>query len=183
MDDGEDGEGPGMSLSALEEKLKPEVLATFEEIEALYKKLHKMQHRRLETMTSGEEVSPRSEKTYEKAREELVSKVEQVRLHNNRIEELVTQLKQLNQRLNALEGQLLRMAEGCKVRARRIPASSIAATSWIRTGSSGWRRCPARAGSCSPRKHFERHRHDARRRSPPWRTMPACRSASSAAST
>ena len=42
-------------------------------------------------------------------------KVEQVRLHNNRIEELVTQLKQLNQRLTALEGQLLRMAEGCKV--------------------------------------------------------------------
>jgi RNA polymerase primary sigma factor len=115
LDDGEDGEGPGMSLSALEEKLKPEVLATFEEIEALYKKLHKMQHKRLESMTSGESVNLRSEKTYEKAREELVSKVEQVRLHNNRIEELVMQLKQLNQRLTALEGSLLRMAEGCKV--------------------------------------------------------------------
>src|SRR5271165_1873524 len=114
-DDDDDGEGPGMSLSALEEKLKPEVLATFEEIEGLYKKLHKMQHRRLETMTSGEAVTTRSEKSYERAREELVSKVEQVRLHNNRIEELVTQLKQLNQRLNALEGQLMRMAEGCKV--------------------------------------------------------------------
>ena len=38
-----------------------------------------------------------------------------MRLHNNRIEELVTQLKQLNQRLTALEGQLLRMAEACKV--------------------------------------------------------------------
>jgi RNA polymerase primary sigma factor len=115
LEDGDDGEGPGMSLSALEEKLKPEVLATFEEIEALYKKLHKMQHKRLETMTSGEMVNLRSEKTYEKSREELVSKVEQVRLHNNRIEELVTQLKQLNQRLTALEGSLLRMAEGCKV--------------------------------------------------------------------
>ncbi|HEY1933937.1 MAG TPA: RNA polymerase sigma factor RpoD [Acetobacteraceae bacterium] len=114
MDD-EDGEGPGMSLSALEEKLKPEVLATFEEIEALYKKLYKMQHRRLETMTSGEDVSSRSEKTYEKSRDELVQKVGQVRLHNNRIEELVMQLKQLNQRLTALEGQLMRMAEGCKV--------------------------------------------------------------------
>ena len=62
LDDGEDGEGPGMSLSALEEKLKPEVLATFEEIEALYKKLHKMQHKRLETMTSGDAVNVRSEK-------------------------------------------------------------------------------------------------------------------------
>jgi RNA polymerase primary sigma factor len=113
--DDDDGDGAGMSLSALEEKLKPEVLATFEEIEALYKKLHKMQHRRLETMTSGEDVSSRSEKTYEKSRDELVEKVGQVRLHNNRIEELVMQLKQLNQRLTTLEGQLMRMAEGCKV--------------------------------------------------------------------
>ena len=113
--DDEDGEGAGLSLSALEEKLKPEVLTTFEEIEGLYKKLQKFQSRRLETMTSGEEVNARSEKSYEKLREELVSKVAQVRLHNNRIEELVTQLKMLNQRLTALEGQLLRMAESCKV--------------------------------------------------------------------
>jgi len=115
LDGDDEGEGPGISLSALEEKLKPEVLTTFEDIEGLYKKLHKVQHRRLETMTSGEEVTARSEKTYERQREELVRKVEQVRLHNNRIEELVTQLKQLNQRLTALEGQLLRTAEGCKV--------------------------------------------------------------------
>jgi RNA polymerase primary sigma factor len=116
-DDDEDGEGEGsgLSLSALEEKLKPEVLATFEEIEVLYKKLHKMQSKRLDSITAGEEVNARSEKSYEKLREELVSKVEQVRLHNNRIEELVTQLKQLNQRLTGLEGQLLRMAESTKV--------------------------------------------------------------------
>ncbi len=113
-EDGE-GEGPGMSLSALEEKLKPEVLANFEEVEALYKKLHKMQHKRLESLTAGEEVNTRSEKSYEKLREELVAKVEQVRLHNNRIEELVQQLKELNQRLTALEGQLLRLATDAKV--------------------------------------------------------------------
>ncbi len=114
-EDSEEGEGPGMSLSALEEKLKPEVLANFEEIEALYKKLHKVQSRRLETMTLGEEMNARSEKSYEKQREELVALVEQVRLHNNRIEELVTQLKQLSQRLNTLEGQLLRLGEQCKI--------------------------------------------------------------------
>jgi RNA polymerase primary sigma factor len=115
LEDGEEGEGAGLSLSALEEKLKPDVLATFEEIEASYKKLSKMQTKRLDSMTSGEEVSTRSEKTYEKLREELVARVQQVRLHNNRIEELVTQLKQLTQRLNGLEGQLLRFAESSKV--------------------------------------------------------------------
>ncbi|MDE2008056.1 MAG: RNA polymerase sigma factor RpoD, partial [Rhodospirillales bacterium] len=116
-DDSEDdeGEGAGLSLSAQEEKLKPEVLATFEEIETLYKKLYKVQSRRLETLTSGDEVSVRSEKNYEKQREELVQKVGQVRLHNNRIEELVTQLKELNHRLTAAEGALLRQADACKV--------------------------------------------------------------------
>jgi len=115
LDDDGEGEGPGMSLSALEEKLKPEVLANFEEIEGLYRKLQKVQARRLETITSGEEMNLRSERTYEKQREEVVGKVEQVRLHNNRIEELVVQLKQISQRLNGLEGQLLRMAEAAKV--------------------------------------------------------------------
>ena len=115
LDDDAEGEGPGMSLSALEEKLKPEAFAGFEDIEGLYKKLQKVQARRLETITSGEEMTTRSERTYEKQREELVGKVEQVRLHNNRIEELVVQLKQISQRLNQLEGQLLRMAESTKV--------------------------------------------------------------------
>jgi RNA polymerase primary sigma factor len=113
MEEGEEGEGAGLSLSALEEKL--EVLATFEEIEGFYKKLSKMQTKRLETITSGEEMSSRTEKSYEKLREELVGKVQSVRLHNNRIEELVQQLKQLTQRLNGLEGQLLRFAESSKV--------------------------------------------------------------------
>jgi len=115
LDDDGEGEGPGMSLSALEEKLKPDVLATFEEIEGLYRKLQKVQTKRLETITSGEEMNLKSERVYEKQREEVVGKVEQVRLHNNRIEELVIQLKQISQRLNGLEGQLLRMAEAAKV--------------------------------------------------------------------
>ena len=115
IDEEAEAEGANLSLSALEEKLKPEVLQQFEEIEALYKKLHKLQTRRLDSITSGEQVNERSEKNYEKLREELVGKVEQVRLHNNRIEELVLQLKQISQRLNGLEGRMLRYAESAKV--------------------------------------------------------------------
>jgi RNA polymerase primary sigma factor len=115
IDDDEDGEGAGMSLSALEEKLKPEIFTHFEEIEKLYEKLAKIQQKRLDNLTAGGDVNSRTEKNYEKLRDELVAKVEQVRLHNNRIEELVAQLKVLNQRLNGLEGQILRLAESTKV--------------------------------------------------------------------
>jgi RNA polymerase primary sigma factor len=115
IEDDEDGEGVGMSLSALEEKLKPDIFKYFEEIEKLYEKLAKIQQKRLDNLTAGADVNTRSEKNYEKLRDELVAKVEQVRLHNNRIEELVAQLKVLNQRLNGLEGQILRLAESAKV--------------------------------------------------------------------
>jgi RNA polymerase primary sigma factor len=115
VEEDEDGEGAGMSLSALEEKLKPEIFQHFEEIEKLYDKLAKLQTKRIDNLTAGGDINSRSEKAYEKLRDELVARVEQVRLHNNRIEELVAQLKVLNQRLNGLEGQMLRLAEGCKV--------------------------------------------------------------------
>ncbi|WP_215761775.1 RNA polymerase sigma factor RpoD [Acetobacter sp. P1H12_c] len=110
-----EGEGSGLSLSALEEKLKPEILAHFEDIEPLYEKLRKLQVRRIDVLTTGEEVQDRSEQIYAALRDELVGKVEQVHLHNNRIEDLVIQLKELFRTLNVLEGRMLRLAESCRV--------------------------------------------------------------------
>ncbi len=116
FEEGEEGEGMGLSLSALEEKLKPEVLANFAEIENLYGKLQKLSTKRMEAYTSGEELAGRGEKTYEKQRRDLIALVEKVHLHNNRIEELVDQLKGLNRKLTVLEGQVLRLAESQKVK-------------------------------------------------------------------
>src|SRR3954463_1407317 len=47
FEEGEEGERLGLSLSALEEKLKPEALAAFEAIEAAYAKLQKLQNKRM----------------------------------------------------------------------------------------------------------------------------------------
>lgn len=110
-----EGDGASLSLSALEEKLKPEILATFEAIEPLYHHLRSLQVDRIENMTRGEAISSKQEKEYEEVRNRLVSMVEQIRLHNNGIEELVTHLKSQFQRLNSLEGQMLRLAESCRV--------------------------------------------------------------------
>ena len=116
FEEGEEGEGLGLPLSALEEKLKPEVLATFEQIEAVYGKLSKLSSKRMEAFTSGEELATRGEKNYEKLRSELITLVEKVQLHNNRIEELVDQLKTLNRRMTVMEGQVLRLADSQKVK-------------------------------------------------------------------
>ncbi|EHH67201.1 RNA polymerase sigma factor RpoD [Gluconobacter morbifer] len=113
--DGEQQEGSGLSLSALEEKLKPEILARFEAIEPLYHKLRQLQIKRIEALTSGQDYPDKSEEVYESLRHELVSLVEQVHLHNNRIEELVAQIKLHVQRLNGIEGRMMRLAESCKI--------------------------------------------------------------------
>jgi RNA polymerase primary sigma factor len=77
----------------------------------------------MDAYTSGGETSQRSEKTYEKQRSELVALVQKVQLHNNRIEELVDQLKGLNRRLMGLEGQIVRLAEGQKVKREEFVAN------------------------------------------------------------
>ncbi|MBV1831787.1 RNA polymerase sigma factor RpoD [Komagataeibacter sp. AV436] len=110
-----EGEGAGLSLSALEEKLKPEILEQFQEVEALYEALHKVQAERLEKFTAGLEISADEEARYEQLRLELVGKVQQVHLHNARIEVLVEHLKGIFQRLNGLEGRMLRLAESTRV--------------------------------------------------------------------
>ncbi len=123
FEEGEEGEGVGLSLSALEEKLKPEALAAFEAIEAAYGKLEKMSNKRMEAYTSGGEYAVRSEKTYEKQRAELVGFVQKVHLHNNRIEELVDQIKGLYRRMTGFEGQVLRLAESHKVKREEFLAN------------------------------------------------------------
>ena len=115
-EDFDEDEGAQLSLSALEEKLKPEVLATFEAIAAAYKKLAKLQEGRLKTLSEGSTPTPQAEKKYEKTKAEVVELVQRVHLNNARIEQLVEELRDLNQRLTAFEGQLLRIAEGAKVK-------------------------------------------------------------------
>ena len=113
-DDDDDGEN-NLSLAALEAKLKPEVIETFENIAKTYKKLHRVQMQRLELLTSGEEPKPSQEKRFQKLRKELIELMEDVHLNNNRIEQLLDQLYGLNRRLVGLEGKILRMATTARV--------------------------------------------------------------------
>ncbi|MEQ8966074.1 MAG: RNA polymerase sigma factor RpoD [Azospirillaceae bacterium] len=112
--EGDEDEG-GPSLSAMEEALKPQVLETFDKIEATYSKLHKLQEQRLSALQRGETPSKQSDARYEKLKHELVELMEGIHLNNNRIEQLVEQLYGLNRTLVGLEGQLLRLAMDCRV--------------------------------------------------------------------
>jgi len=115
-DDDPDGEENSLSLAAMEAKLIPHVVETFEQIAKTYNRLHRAQVQRIEALQRGEEVKPSLEKRYAKIRHELVGLMEDIHLNNARIEQLVEQLYDLNRALIGLEGKLLRIAVGCNVK-------------------------------------------------------------------
>ncbi len=114
-DGAEDDEENALSLSALEEKLKPEVLRTLTKIFKVYLEMSKVQNRRLSTLARGQKPSADFEKSYEKHRKKMVELVRTVHINANRIEQLKLALYDLNRRLMMLEGRLLRMAESFKI--------------------------------------------------------------------
>ncbi len=111
-EEGEDGEGEqNISLSAMEQELKPVVLEIFDNIAVAFKKYERAQEKRLAALQGGPKLSPQSEKRFEKLKDELRELMSTVRLNNNRIEALVDQLYGINRALVTLEGKLLRLAE------------------------------------------------------------------------
>jgi RNA polymerase primary sigma factor len=112
---GEDDDENALSLSALEEKLKPEVLRTLTRIAKVYIEMSKVQNRRLSTLNRGQKPSAEFEKSYEKHRKKIVELVRTVHINANCIEQLKLQLYDLNRRLMMLEGKLMRLAEGFRV--------------------------------------------------------------------
>ncbi len=105
-----------MSLAAMEEHLKPEVLATFDRITKTYAKLARLQEARLKAAAQGEEgLTSTQERRYRKLRSELIELVRSVQFNNARIEELVEKLYAMNKRLMQLSGQLLRLAESYRI--------------------------------------------------------------------
>jgi len=115
-DDDDDDADNNLSLAAMEAKLTPVVIETFEEIASTYKKMHRLQVKRLDAMQGGEEFKPAQEKRFLKLRKELIEHMDNVHLNNPRIEQLVDQLYGINRGMMSLEGKLLRIATKCRIK-------------------------------------------------------------------
>jgi len=111
-----DAQEENVSLSALEQQLKPEVLERLEKLAGVYKRLYRMQDKRMEALLAGKQFSPVSEKHYQKLKQELIDQLGEVHLNNTRIEQLMGQLYDLNRKLISAEGKMLRLAEECGVK-------------------------------------------------------------------
>ncbi len=112
--DAED-EQANLSLAAMEAALKPQVLQTLEEIAGAYQQLQMMQSARIGAALSDARFSATQERDYQRLRNVIVEQVNELHLHNNRIETLVDQLYGINRRLMTLESQLVKLADRHRV--------------------------------------------------------------------
>jgi len=113
---GESDDADNPSLAAMEEKLKPQVFESFAKIKKTYKKMQAAQKERLEFLQAGKAVPPELDKKYGKLTAEMVGLMNEVRMNNARIEQLVGALYKINRELVGYEGKLLRMATDAKVK-------------------------------------------------------------------
>ncbi len=115
-DDEEDDEA-NLSLAAMEAELRPQVMETLDLIASTYKKLRKLQDQAVEaSLQATGALSSSQERSYKRLKEELITAVKSLSLNNARIEALVEQLYDINNRLVQNEGKLLRLAESYGVR-------------------------------------------------------------------
>ncbi|MDB5490723.1 MAG: polymerase sigma factor RpoD [Micavibrio sp.] len=117
----EGGEGtgddePGISLSAMEQELLPQVFEVFGKIQKTYKKMQKVQVERYEFLQVSKEPTPAVAKKYDAVKAEMVANMNEVRLNNARIDQLIQRLYKMNREMVSLEGKLMRFAIECGVK-------------------------------------------------------------------
>ncbi|MGL6210348.1 MAG: RNA polymerase sigma factor RpoD [Paracoccaceae bacterium] len=120
-DDDEDDEGQALSLAAMEAALKPKVLETLDIVARDYVTLAEMQDRRMHaTMNSASRFSTADEASYQKLRSEIVTLVNELHLHNNRIEALIDQLYGINRKIMAINSGMVKLADAARINRREF---------------------------------------------------------------
>ena len=118
-DDDDDDDQSNLSLAAMEAVLKPRVLEILDRIAEDYSQLSEMQDDRISaTLNDGSDFSDSQEKHYQDLRSEIVELVNELHLHNNRIEALIDQLYGINRRIMQIDGSIVKLADQARINRR-----------------------------------------------------------------
>jgi RNA polymerase primary sigma factor len=111
-----------MSLAAMEAALKPRVLEILDRIAADYAKLSEMQDKRISATLNedGSFSANRTRRSISKLRSEIVVLVNELHLHNNRIEALIDQLYGINRRIMAIDSAMVKLADQARINRREF---------------------------------------------------------------
>ncbi|MDG2355515.1 MAG: RNA polymerase sigma factor RpoD [Paracoccaceae bacterium] len=116
-----DEDQTNVSLAAMEDSLKPNVLEILKNIADAYTKLSSLQDNRLlAAFKERTEFSSKEEKKYQELRTKIVALVNSLHLHNNRIEALIDQLYGLNRKMMGLDSNLVKLADQSRINRREF---------------------------------------------------------------
>lgn len=120
-DDDDDDDQANLSLAAMEAALKPRVLEMLDRIAEDYAMLSEMQDSRISaTLNEDDTFSSKEEDTYQKLRSEIVELVNELHLHNNRIEALIDQLYGINRRIMSIDSAMVKLADQARINRREF---------------------------------------------------------------
>jgi RNA polymerase primary sigma factor len=120
-DDEDDEDGVAMSLAAMEAALKPQVLETLDKIADDYGKLEEMQNLRMDAALNVKtQFSAVDEAAYQQLRSEIVKLVNELHLHNNRIEALIDQLYGINRKIMVINSGMVKLADAARINRREF---------------------------------------------------------------
>ncbi|SFS68655.1 RNA polymerase, sigma 70 subunit, RpoD [Sulfitobacter marinus] len=115
-DDDDEDEQANMSLAAMEAALKPQVLEALDIIADDYVRLSEIQDSRISaTLNEDGTFSKKDEEEYQKVRSEIVLLVNELHLHNNRIEALIDQLYGINRRIMQIDSAMVKLADQARI--------------------------------------------------------------------
>jgi RNA polymerase primary sigma factor len=115
-DDEDEDEQANMSLAAMEAALKPRVLETLDRIAEDFEQLSAMQDSRISaTLNEDGSFTSEQEAKYQTLRSEIVKLVNELHLHNNRIEALIDQLYGINRRIMQIDTAMVKLADQARI--------------------------------------------------------------------
>ena len=108
--DNDENDDLNLSLAALEDAVRDDVMALFDEIRTTYKSFEKSQDRRLVRMEKEQVLIAKNETAHFEIKIKLCELMQGVIFNPNRIEVLREQLFTLNRHVTQVEGRLMRLA-------------------------------------------------------------------------
>ena len=99
-----------LSLAAMEEEIKPQVISTINVLCKDYEKLIKSQNNKLSCALNAQQFSRQKEKTHQKIQNNIINKIKALQLNSSVLENLVEIHYQENKKIISLEGLMMRLA-------------------------------------------------------------------------
>ena len=118
--DDDSGSDEGLSIISMETELRPKMMEVLGDIANISSKIIDIQQDRLTAAQKGKAFNQKDEKDYDKLSKELAEHIKSIRLNENKVEEILASLYNINKKIIAAETKLMRAADSAGVKREEI---------------------------------------------------------------